>query len=125
MNRPKQTQIQLQVILVLGSFYNYAPSLHTLTHTRITDTFGTKLCPRVDNMNTLTLDYARDQTGGGCQIILIYGDEIVPIPNNFYHGRVFCKRLQLKKYSASQPNHGAVGEHGQHNDVDGGSRQRT
>jgi len=73
------------VILQLGAFYNYDQTLHTLTHTRLTATFGTKLCPRVDNMNSLTLDYARAQAGGGCQIILIYGDESVPLPSNFYH----------------------------------------
>jgi hypothetical protein len=43
-------------------------------------------------MNTLTLDYARAQAGGGCQIIMIYGDETVPLPNNFYHGEGFQKR---------------------------------
>jgi hypothetical protein len=80
-----------QVILHMQAFYNYAPSLHNLTHTRFTDTFGTKLCPRVDNMNKLTLNYARAQAGGGCQIILIYSDETVPLPNNFYHGGTFQK----------------------------------
>ena len=48
------TQIlDYKVILHLQAFYNYSPLLHTLTHTRFMSTFGTKLCPRVNNMNTL------------------------------------------------------------------------
>ena len=82
-------KLLLQVILDLGHFYNFSPSLHTLVHSRITNIFGTKLCPRVDNLSTLTLDYARAQAGGGCQIILIYSDETVPLPNNFYYGRMY------------------------------------
>ena len=59
---------QIQVLADWNHFYNYSQKLHGDTQHRIETTFGNKLCSRVNDFTSITLNWAMQQH---CQVIVV------------------------------------------------------